>query len=102
MITKSRQRRKKRIKEKVRGTKKVPRLSVFRSNNKIYAQLIDDEKKITLASAFGKDSEEVGRKIAKKARAKKITKAVFDRSGYQYHGRIKVLAESSRKEGLKI
>lgn len=103
--------RHKRIRAKVAGTPKKPRLSVFKSANHIYAQLIDDEKGKTLLSASdltikkGKKSEkarEVGQLIAKAAAAKKIQAIVFDRGGYPYHGRIKALAEGAREGGLKF
>lgn len=108
-----RYRRHKRIKAKIIGTAKVPRLCVFRSNKHIYAQLIDDEKGNTLAMA--KDIEikkpfkskvgvakEVGKLIAKKAVEKKLMKIIFDRAGYKYHGRVKALAEGAREGGLKF
>lgn len=102
MITKQRKLRKSRIRAKVSGTHDRPRLSVFRSNKKIYAQLIDDGKGTTLLSAHGEDPKSVGEEIAKKAAKQNISAAVFDRSGYQYHGRVKMLADSAREAGLKI
>lgn len=106
-------RRHKRIRAKVFGTAQRPRLSVFRSSNHIYCQLIDDGKGKTLASA--KDSEikkkvkgklelakEVGKLIAEKAKGLKVEKVVFDRGGYSYHGKVKALAEGAREEGLKF
>ncbi len=89
------------------------RLSVFRSNQHIYAQLIDDEKGITIASASSKvakakcgsnveAAKNVGALIAKAGKAKKITEVVFDRGGYLYHGRVKALAEAARENGLKF
>ena len=88
------------------GTAKVPRLCVFRSNQYIYAQIINDEAGKVLISAKGglniKEAKKVGESIAKKAVDKKIDKAVFDRSGYKYHGRIKALAEGAREGGLKF
>ncbi len=104
--------RHKRVRAKIIGTKEIPRLCVFRSNKHIYAQLIDDEKGKTLVSV--KDVEikkknkktelafEVGKLIAKKAIEKKIEKIVFDRAGYQYHGRVKSLADGAREGGLKF
>jgi len=110
------------IRKKVIGTANRPRLSVFRSLNNIYAQLIDDSKGVTLASASdikakpaGKTKKgegeragkiasayEVGKAIAEKAKAKKIEEVVYDRGGFQYHGRIKALAEGARDGGLKF
>jgi large subunit ribosomal protein L18 len=104
-----------RIRKTVIGTADKPRLSVYRSLNHIYAQLIDDEggKTLVAASSQGKEIEpalkgkkksdksiEVGKLLAEKAKAQGITKAVFDRNGYQYHGRVKALAESAREGGL--
>ncbi len=104
------------MRAKVKGTAKRPRLSVFRSNKHIYAQLIDDEKGKTLMSVndlslksagkkSGKKSEIakiIGQEIAKKAEEKKIKKVVFDRAGYKYHGRIKAVAEGAREAGLEF
>jgi large subunit ribosomal protein L18 len=111
-LRKSRQRR---IRKKIQGTNEKPRLSVFRSNKHIYVQAIDDEKKVTLVDfcdlnlskkdQSGKKSEVarlVGKNFAKKLKDKKITKVVFDRGGYRYHGRVKSLAEGIRDEGLKF
>lgn len=108
-----RYRRHKRIRAKIKGTAQLPRLSVFRSSKHIYAQLIDDERGKTLVAA--RDAElkrvkgkkvdiarEVGKLIAEKALAKKITKVVFDRGGYKYHGRVKALAEGAREGGLQF
>jgi len=108
-------RRKKRVKAKVFGTKLRPRLSVFRSLRHLYAQVIDDEKSITLISAsdleIGKLKEKVtktqlafkvGEELAKKSLKKKIKKLVLDRNGYRYHGRVKALADGARKGGLEI
>lgn len=78
------------------------RLSVYRSLKYIYAQVIDDDKGHTLASAWGKEPEKVGQKIAKKALAQKVKKVVFDRRKYKYHGKIKALAEAARKGGLEF
>lgn len=81
-------------------------MCVFRSNQHIYAQLIDDEKNKVMASAKGKrnikDAKKVGLAIAQKAIEKKIEEAVFDRAGYKYHGRVKALAEGAREGGLKF
>ncbi|OGM21252.1 50S ribosomal protein L18 [Candidatus Woesebacteria bacterium RIFCSPHIGHO2_01_FULL_38_9b] len=116
----SRQIRRKRIRDKVEGTKLRPRLSVFRSNKHIYTQIIDDEKGLTLVSANDLElvkkgtsnnsekiskaviSEKVGELLAEKSLKKKIDKVVFDRSGYKYHGRVKAVAEGARKKGLKF
>lgn len=111
-----RQRRRRRIRAKVKGTSKRPRLSVFRSNNYLYAQIIDDSRGETLVSfssrnlskkdLAGKTKLEtaklVGEALAQKAKQKKIKKVVFDRGGYQYHGRVKALAEGARKGGLEF
>ena len=102
-----------RIRKKIKGTAERPRLSVFRSNRDIYAQLIDDLKGVTLASASSRElgqegitkteaSREVGKKLAEKASANGIAEVVFDRGGYQYHGRVKALAEGAREGGLKF
>jgi len=98
-----------RLRAKISGTNQRPRLSVFKSHQHIYAQLIDDASAKTLASASdldikkGKKSDraaEVGELIAKKAKTLKIKKVVFDRGGFKYHGRIKQLVEGARKGGL--
>jgi len=102
MLKQSRKSRKTRIRSKVFGTKEAPRLSVYRSNKFIYAQMINDEKAVVLASSKGKDPEKVGTEIAKLARLKKISKAVFDRSGYRYHGKVKALADAAREGGIKF
>lgn len=101
-FNKLKERRKKRTRAGIFGTAEKPRFSVFRSNRYIYAQLIDDEKRNTLASASGKKPEEVGESTAKKAAEKGIKKAVFNRGGYKYHGRVKKTAEAARKAGLNI
>jgi len=100
------------IRSKVSGTPERPRLSVFRSNTAIYAQLIDDTKGVTLASASTTvlglkgvkvdNSKEVGKKIAEIATEKGIDACVFDRNGYLYHGNIKALADGAREGGLKF
>lgn len=105
-----RNKRKKRIRSKIIGTKNTPRLSVFRSNNHIYAQLIDDKAGNTLVWANDINIKEkiskleiaskVGDEIAKKALKKKIKMIVFDRGGYKYHGRVRAVAEGARKGGL--
>lgn len=105
---------KRRIRKKVFGTSEQPRLSVFRSNKQIYAQIIDDNKGITLVSASsyknnaveGKNKSEaaqiVGKDLAEKAVKAGVSAVVFDRNGYQYHGRVKSLAEGAREGGLKF
>lgn len=104
-----------RVRKKVVGTTEVPRLNVFRSNNNIFAQIIDDEKAITLVSASSIDKElklengsnveaatKVGELIANRAKKAKISKVTFDRGGYLYHGRVKALAEAARENGLEF
>lgn len=96
----------------MRGSESVPRISVFRSNKHTYAQAIDDESGKTLFSASdaktdskGKKADlakKVGEQIAKIAKEKNIKKAVFDRSGYKYHGRVKAVAEGAREGGLEF
>lgn len=98
----ARDRKHRKIRAKISGTALRPRLCVFKSNTAIYAQLIDDDRATTLASAKGTDALKIGAEIAKKAYAKKIDKAVFDRGGYIYTGKIRTLAESARKAGLKF
>lgn len=111
----ARLRRHRRVRSRISGTAERPRLNVFRSLNHIYAQLIDDERGVTLVSASTLDPEirdqlkgltkteqakKVGELVAKRALAAGITQVVFDRGGYPYHGRVKALAESSRAAGL--
>ena len=96
-----------RIRKQIIGTKDVPRLNVYRSNKNISVQLIDDVNGVTLASAMvnGKNIEsatKVGEAIAKEAKKLKITKIVFDRSGYLYHGKVKALADAARENGLEF
>jgi large subunit ribosomal protein L18 len=111
----NRQKRKLRIRKKVAGTADRPRLSVFRSNKYSYGQLVDDIKGRTVVgltleeikSAHEKKSKneasfEIGKLLAEKALGKKIKKAVLDRSGYKFHGRIKKLAEGAREGGLQL
>lgn len=105
----------KRIRAVVKGTADRPRLSVFRSNRQIYAQLIDDEKGNTLIASSSRDADveskklrgvalakEVGILLAIRAKEAKIRSAHFDRGGYRYHGRVKSLAEGAREGGLKF
>ena len=102
-----------RIRAKISGTADRPRLSVFRSNKQIYAQIIDDLTGATLCSVRSTDTSvssgsklevatSVGKMIASKALENNINSVVFDRSGYLYHGRIKALAEGAREGGLKL
>ncbi|MFZ5845343.1 MAG: 50S ribosomal protein L18 [Patescibacteria group bacterium] len=104
---KLRQRRKFRIRAKIRGTARRPRLAVFRSNKALAAQLIDDEKHVTLVGARCPQSNKVaahklGSQIAAAAKKQGITQVVFDRGGYRYHGAIRELAEAVREGGLKF
>ena len=110
--TNRRTRIKKGIRRKISGTTDIPRISVFKSNKAIYAQLVDDLKGHTLAFASSKElgktsidieiSKEVGKKFGEKAKAAGIEKVVFDRNGYPYHGRVKAFAEGAREAGLKF
>lgn len=104
---------KKSIRNKVSGTAAIPRLSVFRSNKSIYAQLIDDVNGVTLASVSSAKvitekitkidaSRQTGTELAKIAGDKGFDQVVFDRNGYLYHGRVKALAEGAREAGLKF
>jgi len=120
-----RRKRHRRVRAKIKGTNRIPRLCIFRSNKHIYAQLIDDEKGHTLVSASDLDigkskvkspklkvkkeltgkaavAYRVGQILAKKAMEKKFEKIVFDRGGYKYHGRVKALADGAREGGLKF
>jgi large subunit ribosomal protein L18 len=104
-----------RIRRKVRGTTERPRLAIFRSVSHIYAQVIDDAKGVTVvaASSSEKDSgtatggnvaaaKEIGKRVAERAKEKGITRVVFDRGGYLYHGRVKALADAAREAGLEL
>lgn len=102
MLKKERKNRKIRVRAKISGSAKRPRISVYRSNKYIYAQLIDDVKGVTLAEVHGVDASKIGADIAKKAKSKKISEAVYDRSGYKYHGKVKALAEAIREGEIKI
>lgn len=105
---------KRRIRKTISGTTEIPRLSVFRSNKEIYAQIINDLDGTTLAAASSlgdKDAAKgtkldqagvVGKKIAEAAKKAGIEKVVFDRNGYLYHGRVKALAEAARENGLNF
>ncbi|MDO8565209.1 MAG: 50S ribosomal protein L18 [bacterium] len=99
VIQSARDRKRKKIRAKVKGTALRPRLSVFKSNTTVYAQLIDDVSGKTVASAKGSDAVKVGAEIAKNAKVKQI---VFDRGGYIYTGKIKALADAAREGGLKF
>ena len=90
-----------RVRGKIRGSG-WPRLSVFRSNKFLYAQVIDDVKGVTVASSKGKVAAEVGKSVAEAAVKAGISKVVFDRGVYNYHGRVKALAEAAREGGLKF
>ena len=111
---KQRLRRHRRVRGKISGTAKCPRLCVFRSQSHIYAQLINDEKGVTIASVSsnaknfehsGRNKEgarEVGKQIAAAAKKKRIKTVVFDRGGYLYHGRVQELADGAREAGLNF
>ena len=105
----------KRIRAKVQGTAQRPRLSVFRSNKDIYAQLINDDEGLTIASVSSRDAgianqsvnkvekaKLVGKLLAEKAQSKGVDSVTFDRGGYLYHGRIQSLADGAREAGLKF
>ena len=107
--------RHKRIRKSISGNEERPRLNVFRSNANITAQIIDDEKGVTLVSASTLEKDlnianggnieavkKIGAEIANRAKKAKITKVVFDRGGYLYHGRVKALAEAARENGLEF
>ena len=109
----SRLMRHERVRKNVFGTKECPRLNVFRSNKEIYAQIIDDEAQTTLVASSSvnlkinnggniEGAKAVGADIAKKAISAGITKVVFDRGGYQYHGRVEALADAARENGLEF
>jgi large subunit ribosomal protein L18 len=120
MITKldknaTRKKRHARVRAKLSGTEARPRLNVFRSNQHIYAQLIDDVNGVTIASASTLDkdfslestkdvaaAQKVGELVAKRAVEKGISSVVFDRGGYLYHGRVKALADAARENGLEF
>ena len=101
--------RHRRVRKNIRGVSTRPRLAIFRSSNHIYAQVIDDDRGHTLAAATSLEmkrddnktdiAKAVGEKIAKSALSAGITKVVFDRGGYKYHGRVKALADAARSEG---
>jgi len=104
-----------RIRKNMSGTSDTPRLSVFRSNNNIFAQIIDDTKSVTIVSASSIDKDlklengsnieaakKVGALLADRAKKAKISKVVFDRGGHLYHGRVKALADAARENGLEF
>jgi large subunit ribosomal protein L18 len=104
----------KRIRRRVAGSEERPRLAIFRSTNHIYAQIIDDQKGHTLAAAASTEKDlrgkggnvegakMIGQKVAERAKEKGVTKVVFDRGGYLYHGRVKALADAARAAGLEF
>ena len=110
----ARARRHRRVRKKVRGTAERPRLAVFRSNKHIYAQLIDDVTGVTIASASTAEkgltgsgatvaaASAVGTRIGDRAKAAGVTTAVFDRGGFQYHGRVAAVADGAREAGLEF
>jgi large subunit ribosomal protein L18 len=112
--TAARLRRHRRVRKKIRGSAQRPRLAVFRSNRYIYAQVIDDAQGHTLAQASSREladddatpktaaSVAVGKMVAERAIAAGVTSVVFDRGGYQFHGRVKALADAAREGGLKF
>lgn len=110
--TEKRQKIKRRVRRNIFGTAERPRLSVYRSNKEIYAQLIDDNAGVTIAAASSREKVEgstksevatsVGKLIAEKAKSKGVETIVFDRNGFVYHGRIKALAEGAREGGLNF
>ena len=113
--TERRNRIKKRIRKVVSGSTEIPRLTVFRSNQHIYAQLVDDDNKKTITAVSSKakymvafkgskteQAKSIGKLIAEKAKEFGVEKVVFDRNGYLYHGRVKALADAARENGLKF
>ena len=110
----ARSRRHTRVRKKIRGTSARPRLSVYRSNRYIYAQVIDDTEGVTLAAASSQEPDlrsgrlnvdtaaKVGNLVADRAKDAGVSTVVFDRGGYKYHGRLKALAEAAREAGLKF
>ncbi|MDG1822550.1 MAG: 50S ribosomal protein L18 [Flavobacteriaceae bacterium] len=113
--TQRRQRIQKRFRDTVLGTADTPRMSIFRSNKEIYAQIVNDETGATLAASSSRDkdfaehsgtkvelAQKVGKAIAEKAKAAGVSAIRFDRGGYLYHGRVKSLADGAREAGLKF
>jgi len=112
-----RERRKDGMRKRIRGSTERPRLTVFRSLKNIYAQLIDDERGVTICEASSKSKDIrgsiksggnieaaklIGKALAERATAKNVTQVCFDRNGYRYHGRVKALADAAREAGLKF
>lgn len=107
-------RRHRRVRKKISGSAERPRLAVFRSNRHFYAQLIDDSAGVTIASASTLDPDlrgepasavsaaKVGKLVAERAKEKGVTKAVFDRGGFRFHGTVKALADAARQQGLEF
>jgi large subunit ribosomal protein L18 len=105
-------RRQNRIRAKIQGTPEKPRFSVYKSNKSMFLQLIDDTRGITLVSVSPKEikgkgsktdmGQEMGAKLAEKAKTNNITEVVFDRGGYPFHGRVKAVAEAAKEQGLKF
>lgn len=110
MLKKDRKLRKTRIRSRLAGTADRPRVNVFRSNKTIYAQAIDDDKAVTLATASSKGeksvkteaSKKVGESLAEKLTKLKIKQVVFDRSGYKFHGRVKAVAQGLNEKGIQV
>ena len=109
--TRNRVKRHKKIRARISGTKDTPRLSLYKSNKRVYAQIIDDNANVTIVSTLtdtkkGKTmvekAVEAGKEIAKKAIEKKIDKVVFDRGGFLYTGKVKAFADGAREGGLKF
>lgn len=110
--TERRERIKRGIRSKISGTPEIPRISVFKSNKAIYAQIIDDVNGTTIISSSSQElgksginieiSKEVGKSLAEKAKGANVERVVFDRNGYPYHGKIKALADGAREGGLKF
>ena len=109
----ARLKRRRRVRAKVRGTAERPRISVFRSNRGIFAQLIDDDAAVTLAGVSWTEAElrklgpldqakKAGELLAERAKKAGVEEVVFDRGGYQYHGRVQALAEGAREGGLRF
>lgn len=112
-IKSQRERRKKSIRIKIEGTTECPRLTVYKSLKYVSAQIIDDSKGMTLVSASSQEKDlksgknvdvakEIGKVLATRAKEKNISKVVFDRNGYIYHGKVKSLADGAREAGLKF